>query len=236
MSAKDHPEGDFVDAGPDEDGLRSTAVANPSRVSPRVALLVLTVLLVLAAAGGYELSEAFRSHDARRTAELDAIESSRAKLRRDPEDARAQLELAAALTTSGRLTSALAEYDTLLKQYPQDIAALYGRGALLMRLGRPRDAEAALLKVLAQDRGHVRAAEDLGDYYASRQQYLSLVETVRPSAELHPTEARLQYLLGLAYEHLDKPDLALSSYRLALAAVPDMPEALAGVQRLTAIR
>ena len=129
---------------------------------------------------------------------------------------RTRLGLADALQASGRVSTALIEYEKILLEYPYDVAALYGRGTVLMELGRPQDAETALLAVLAQDKGHVRAAEDLGDYYASLKQYRDVLEAVRPAVQVHPTEARLQYLTGLAYENLGHRDLALARYGLAL--------------------
>ncbi len=163
------------------------------------------------------------------------IESGQEQIAGSPFDARLRLGLADALRDSGRLNLALAEYDAVLENDPRSIAALYARGMVLLELDRPAEAETSLWRVLALDRGHAGAAEALGDYYASKEQYRSLVEAVRPAVTAHPTEARLQYLMGLAYENLGQPEWAAARYRLALDVVPDLPEALAGLERLARI-
>jgi Flp pilus assembly protein TadD len=91
-----------------------------------------------------------------------------------------------------------------------------------------------LWRVLGREPGHVAAASALGDYYASVGQYRSLVAAVRPVTVIHPDDAHLQYLMGLAYEHLGRPDWAAARYRLSLGADPGVPEALAGLKRLSA--
>ena len=240
MPESDHHKQDHAQAATDGGGAHGTTTGDSARGIARVpawlALLLLAIMLLLAAAGGFALSEFLRGEDARTTPEIDAFELAREQVAEDPQDARARLGLAAALQASGRFTSALDEYDRVLQQYPNDIAARYGRGAVLAKLNRMKDAEAAFWSVLALDEGHVRAAEDLGDYYAGKEQYRSLLEAVRPAVTAHPTEARLQYLMGLAHENLGQREQALMRYRLAVAAVPDMPEALEALKRLNAAR
>lgn len=196
------------------------------------AWLVLVALVGLAFAGGYAVRGALSGWQNGRLAELDQIESLRRSKAEGPDDFSSRLELANTLNESGRPYSALAEYDAVLLKNPNDIAALYGRGKVLLALGRDAEGESSLWKVFEQDKTHVGAAEALGDYYASKKRYESLIEAVEPVVAEHPSEGRLQYLMGLAYENTGRRDLAETRYLLALNAVPDMPEARAGLARV----
>ena len=113
-----------------------------------------------------------------------------------------------------------------------DTAALYNKGIVLLELGRDDDAEEVLWDVLEIDPRHVLAAKALGELYAERREYRSLVAAVRPVVEENPEAADLQYLMGLAYENLGRPDWAEARYRLALQYYPDMREAREGLERL----
>jgi tetratricopeptide (TPR) repeat protein len=208
----------------------------PELVPAWIALLVLAGLLLLAGAAGCGLNSLLRGGNPAQRLELANIAAWQAKVAQSPNDAESRLRLGSALQDAGQLDLAILQYEYVLQDDPKNIAALYGRGDVLMKLGHPADAEASFWAVLAQDPGHARAAEALGEYYASKKQYRSLIQAVRPAVVLHPTEARLQYLMGLAYENIDHPDWAVTRYRLALDAVPDMPEALAGLARLGAHR
>jgi tetratricopeptide (TPR) repeat protein len=205
---------------------------DPNLVPAWVALLVLAAIVVLAGVAGFAINGYLHRANDVQYRELAAIELWRAKVVDSPQDVESRISLANAFQDAGQLRSALAEYDTVLRDHPKDVAALYSRGTILLALGQPRDAESAFWAVLAEDPGHVRSAEALGEYYAAKQQYRSLVKAVRPAVALHPTEARLQYLMGVAYENLGHKDWAVTRYRLALDAVPDMPEALQALARL----
>jgi len=222
------------DLQPDEPTTRAAeARAGELQLVPGwVGILVLVALLLLAGLGGYALRGVVNKPAETRLTELDEIESMQERVAGNPFDTQARLGLADSLKESGRLKLALDEYEALLELDPRDIAALYARATILLELDRPDEAETSLWKVLALDEGHVGAAETLGDYYASKKQFRSLIEAVRPAATAHPTEARLQYLMGLAYENLGQREWAAARYRLALDASPDLPEAVAGLERL----
>jgi len=239
MSESSHSERDSGAAGAAEPATTQPAAAprlaeTPALVPTWVALVVLGVLLALAALGGYGVHELLDGGNAAERRQLAAIESWRTKVAESPQDVQSRLKLANALVDAGQYRSAVVEYDTVLKENPNDVAALYGRASVLSSMGDVRDAESAYWAVLQQEPGHVRAAEALGDYYASKAQYRSLIVAVKPAVAVHPTEARLQYLLGLAYENTGHRDWAIERYRLALKAVPDMPEATAALACLGA--
>lgn len=214
-----------------------SAEAAETKLAPTwLALTVLGVLLVLAALAGYGTHALLTNGNAEQRRQLAAIEAWREKVSESPDDAQSRLKLANSLVDAGQYRSALAEYDTVLKQNPNDAAALYSRASVLWAMGQIGDAESAYWAVLKQEPDHVRAAEALGEYYASKGQYRSLLVAVKPAVTMHPGEARLQYLMGLAYEKLGHRDWAIDRYRAALKSVPDMPEAGAALKRLGVAR
>jgi len=212
------------------------SAAQPGRwLLPKwVAVASLLVLIALVVWAGFAVFGVIRASREARFGAQDAIEAARARTRRSPHDVRARLELAYLYQRAADTTSALTEYRRILRDSPDDVAALYGQGLMLLALERPSEAVVALWKVLGHEPGHVAAASALGDYYASVGQYRSLVVAVRPATVAHPDEAHLQYLMGVAYEHLGHPDWAAARYRLALEADPGIPEALAGLKRVSA--
>lgn len=196
-----------------------------------LAALVLVLLVAVMGVGGYILAGVVsgEAEDTPLGREIAAWERTVAET---PEDPAAHLALGFAYQQEARFEDALVEYDLVLKYSPGDTAALYNMGMVLLELGRDEEAEVRLWDVLEVEQTHVLAAKALGEYYAEREEYRSLIVAVRPAVEAHETAADLQYLMGLAYEHLNRPDWAEARYRLALTYVPDMAEARAGLERL----
>ena len=97
-------------------------------------------------------------------------------------------------------------------------------------------AEESFWDVLEIDPTHVLAAKALGEYYAEKGTYKSLIQAVKPAAEAHPEMADLQYLLGMAYEKLGDKALAIEYYQRAVKYAPDMTEAQEGLARLGATK
>ena len=213
----------------------SDGAAGSHRLVPTwVATAALCAIVAVAVAAGFVIRGAIASTRDATLRQLDAVEYARARALRSPKDARAHLDLARAYTAAGKPASALAEYSEVLKANPYDMAALSGRGSTLLAIGQKQPALDAFWKVLGRDRGNVGAATVLGKQYAAAGQYRLIVSAVRPAAQLHPNEAELQCLMGLAYEHLGHTDWATVRYRLALRADPGIPDALAGLKRVTA--
>lgn len=224
----------------DENATRTdpSAPANPSPgdrseqlVPVWLAVLVLVLLLAVVGVAGYMIRGRFT--DSRpRTVEDIAVEAKQKAVAAKPSDPRAHLDLGFAYQQDGRLSDAIAEYRLVLKADPKNTAALYNEGMVYFQLNDPKKAEELLWDVLNVSKTHVLAAKALGDHYASKGQYRSLVVAVKPAADARPDMADLQYLMGLAYEHLGHKDWAAERYRSALKFVPDMPEARDGLKRL----
>jgi len=153
-----------------------------------------------------------------------------------PDDLRARVELAYALRSVEKYVLALEQLDYVLKREPRNTAALYNRAMVYLSIGAGKRAEKDLWVVLDAEPDHAAAAVALGDYYAEKEQYRSLLVAVRPVLDKQPNDARLHYLTGLGYENTGHPDWAEARYRIALKINPDLLEAREGLERLQADR
>ena len=150
----------------------------------------------------------------------------------NPSDPKTHLGLGYAYQSDGRYDKALEQYAIVLKANPRDTAALYNTGNIYFKLGVNDRAEKSMWAVLDIDPTHELAAKALGDYYAGKKQYKSLIATVKPAAEAHPELADLQYLLGMAHEKLGDAKTASAYYRRALKYAPDLTAAQEGLKRV----
>ncbi len=199
-----------------------------------LAALVLVLLLAVVGVGGYIVRGLLTPSAAPSAIEREIVQSE-AVVARAPDDTAARLSLGYAYQRAGRLSDAIEQYDAVLRVEPFEPAALYNKGLILLEQGKDREAEETLWDVLERDPEHVLAAKVLGEYYAKRGAYRSLVYAVRPVVEQNESSADLQFLMGLAYENLGRADWAEARYRLALKYYPDMPEAREALDRLGVI-
>src|SRR5450759_4199183 len=119
-----------------------------------------------------------------------------------------------------------------VKADPKNTAALYNTGLIQIQTGKGKAGENTLWAVLKIDPKHALAAKALGEYYASKKQYKSLLVAVGPVAAANPDLADLQYLLGEAYENLGQKDKALAAYNNAIQFAPDLKPARDALRRL----
>lgn len=227
------PSGDVAPADVAPDAPEPTAETDRDQMVPVwLAALILVLLLAVMAVGGYALRGALTRHPAAGTAEELAVQKAEDAVKLAPDDTDARMELAFAYQQAKRYEEALKQYDLVLDASPRNTAALYNKGLVYMAMGESKQAESMWWDVLGADPEHVLAAKSLGEYYASKKQYRSLIEAVRPVVEAKESSADLQYLMGLAYENLGRADWARARYGLALKYYPDMQEAKEGLERL----
>jgi tetratricopeptide (TPR) repeat protein len=196
-----------------------------------LAALVLLLLLAVVGVGGFVARGLLIERQTETPEEYD-VRRWETAVASDPDDLDAVLSLGFAYQQAGRLEEALAEYERVLAERPQDTAALYNTGMVLLDLADGDAAEEALWDVLEVEPTHVLASKALGELYAERGEYRSLLVAVEPSVEANESSADLQYLMGLAHENLGDDELAIERYRRALTYYPDMPEAKDGLERL----
>lgn len=196
-----------------------------------LALLVLVLIIAVVGVGGFVVRGMLTDSEEQSPTKADIREFTSA-VNANPGDVNARLSLAFAYQQDAQYQAALAEYDKVLQQDPKSSAAYYNKGVIYMTLGDASKGEAVLREALEIDPGNALAAKELGEYYAAKGQYRSLLVAVKPAVEAKPTMADLQYLAGLAYEKTGNPELAKEHYRLALRYAPDMQEARDGLRRL----
>jgi len=209
------------EAKPPDDGL----------VPGWLALLVLLLIVAVVGVGGFVVRGALVGDTEKSPVQAD-IEQLRKELAADPADADARLSLAYAYQRAQRYDEALKEYDLVLKADPKQMAALYNTGVIYMSTGQSKKGEVALWDVLEIDPTHALAAKELGEYYAAKGHYKSLIKAVGPAVEAQPRLADLQALMGLAYENLGQTEQAIERYKLALKYSPDLKRARDGLARL----
>jgi len=196
-----------------------------------LAFLVLGLLLAVAAIAGYIARDAIVRNQV-----ADGASSSLSRLEQsvstDPADLTMRLQLAYAYQEEGRWADALTEYEQILALEPNDTAALYNKGVVLLELGDTDQAEGTLLTLLGLAPDHVLAAKALGQHYVETERYHELLALLAPVIEQRPQYGDLQYLVGLAHEKLGEADAAITHYEAALTYAPDLVEARDGLARL----
>ncbi|HEY3316924.1 MAG TPA: tetratricopeptide repeat protein [Coriobacteriia bacterium] len=218
-----------------EDGTDHPGRREEQLVPAWLAALVLVLLLAVAGLAGYAAHARLSPTGPRDAADI-AVAKARASVEAHPSDLSAHLDLGFAYQLAGQYAEAIREYDIVLAKDPRNSAATYNKGMAYFQLKDPKKAEELLWKVLKAEPTHALAAKALGEYYAGKRQYKSLVVAVKPAADARPDMADLQYLMGLAYENTGRGEWAIGRYRDALKYVPDMPEARAGLKRLGVAR
>ena len=212
---------------------RVAATRSPSEgdlVPTWLAALVLVLLLAVMLVGGFVARGIFVRATAPSSPQELAVDTWTQRVKADNKDAAAHLGLGYAYQSAGRLDLALDQYKIVLELDPRSTAAFYNRGQVFLLMGVGDRAEESFWEVLKIDPTHVLAAKALGDYYAEKGTYKSLLEAVKPAAEAHPEMADLQYLVGMAYEKLGDNPSAIAFYTRAVGYAPDLIEAQEGLQ------
>ena len=196
-------------------------------------LVILVVVLAVAVVGtgaftvltitGERRYEAPEDHEIR---DLSAI------VERNPRDLESRLALAYAYQQAERYDRALAEYEFVLAERPDEPAALYNAGLCLLAVGREAEGEELLEATLQSWPEHALAATVLAGLLAERGEWAEIAEILPPVLDADEQLSNLQALLGRAYEELGETQLAEERYRLALKYDSDQSEALEGVERL----
>ncbi|HEX9094359.1 MAG TPA: tetratricopeptide repeat protein [Coriobacteriia bacterium] len=214
------------------DDASATPPAGSELVPGWLALLVLVLIVAVVGVGGYVLRGVIGGSAGERSPAKADIDKWTRAVQADPTDLDARLNLAYAYQQDEQYDVALQGYAGVLEERPKDMAALYNTGVIYMLTAQPKKGEIALWDVLEIDPTHALAAKELGEYYAAKKQYKSLLRAVGPAIEAKPSLADLQALAGLAYENLGERDKAIEHYQQALRFSPDLKRAADGLARL----
>ncbi len=151
---------------------------------------------------------------------------------RDTKDPAVLVELGFEFRKRGLLDKALEAFQRALALDPRNVPALYHEASVLLEMGKPVKAEEVYWTVLEIEPTHAQTAKALGELYASRGQFRSLLVAVKPAAEANPALADLQYLLGLGLERAGDRRAAARAYWNALERDPSLTEAREGLDRV----
>ena len=206
----------------------------PDLVPRWLAALVFVLVLAVVLIGGFVIRGFVTRGDRVSTPQEITIKTWTGRVAANPSDPKARLGLGYAYQSDGRYDKALEQYQIVLESNSRDTAALYNTGNVYFKLGVEDRAVKSMWAVLNIDPTHELAAKALGDYYAGKSQYKSLIATVKPAADAHPELADLQYLLGLANEKLGDTAAAARYYQLAVKYSPDLTDAQEGLKRVGA--
>ncbi len=210
---------------------RPGATAEEQLVPGWLALVVLLLLVAVVGVGGFVARGLISRPREMTPAQADIISFS-SKVKADPKNTDALLQLGYAYQRDGQTDRAIAEYQLVLAADPKNTAALYNTGLLQLQTGKAKAGEKTLWAVLKIEPKHALAAKALGEYYASNKQYKSLLVAVGPVADANPDLADLQYLLGVGYENTGQKSQAVASYKNALQFAPDLKPARDALRRL----
>lgn len=210
---------------------RRKDAAQAAYVPTWLALLVLVLLLGVFAAGGYLLRARTDGVVAEKPGAI-SIGLAEEKMQATPEDPTTRLQLGFEYQKAGRYEEAMREYERVLETSPRNTAALYNKAVLLRQQGDVPEAEKLFWDVLEIEPAHSMAAKALGEIYADKGQYKSLLVAVKPALKVNPSMADLHYLAAVAYENLDSRSQAAEEYRSALRYNPSLSDARKGLQRL----
>ena len=153
---------------------------------------------------------------------------TRSALLLDPDDDRARLYLAEALSESGANTLALAELAKVTPDSPYRRGAQAGLIAALQRTGRTADA-LPVARALASDRDATAAdARTYGDVLAASAQYAAAADAYASALGRTGGDGgwELHYLQGSALDRAGKWQAALPALRRAVELGPDQAAAL----------
>lgn len=213
-------------------GRRATdAQIVTSRVPTWLAVVVVSLAaLVLVLAGMLVRTNMTGARSEKET--YAAIDQLEADLEESPDNPRILIELGFEYRKAGMYDDALRVNRRVAELDPRDVASRYHVGSILIEMGEDKQAEAALWDVLEIEPTHAMAAKALGEVYARRGHYKSLVVAVEPAALENPQLADLQYLLGLGREKTGDSAGARRAYWLALERDPNLADARAGLDRV----
>lgn len=193
-----------------------------------VAVVIVLLILVIVLSGMIIQMKVEQARSGKRDAAIMALEAQA----RETDDPRVLLELGFEYRKAGLLDEALRANKRVIGLDPKNVAARYHVGTILLEMGEFKQAEASFWDALEIDPTHAMSAKALGELYASRAQYKSLLVAVAPAAEANPGLADLQYLLGLGRERTGDVDGAAQAYWNAIERDPGLAEAREGLKRV----
>ena len=149
---------------------------------------------------------------------LEAQEAVQQVLDIEPNLEEAQMLLGSIFARDNRFADALGQYGAVLKQNPENIAALAQKGSALKTLGRQDEAIQCLRRCMELDSSFGEAAWSLSNLktYRFSDREVTTIEGLLAKQELKDKDAvHFNYALGKAYEHRQQWGQAFNAYQAA---------------------
>jgi predicted Zn-dependent protease len=120
----------------------------------------------------------------------------------------------------GDAGSAHSIFDSVLRKYPDDALARYGKGLVLNREGNKEEAVENLRNALQKRSLDADILRDLGKAYFHMGDYTSALKTLRGALAFSPKDPEGWFLLGRAQMEMGNLDSALESFRTLVDIAP----------------
>lgn len=149
---------------------------------------------------------------------VEAQEAVQQVLSIEPHLEEAQMLLGSIFVRDNRFADALSQYDRVLQQNPDNIAALAQKGSALKTLGRQDEAIQCLRRCMQLDSRFGEAAWSLSNLktYRFSDPEVTTMEGLLASQELKDKDVvHFNYALGKAYEHRQQWHQAFNAYQTA---------------------
>ena len=161
-----------------------------------------------------------------------AIDEAKKRLKTDPNDIDAHIQLGAAYQAEKRLDDAMAEYMLAAKIDPNHSLPQYRMGVLFEQLENFDLAKNSYAAAASMEPSNDDAIFRLGDLFIRLKEYESAVFILKQGVERSPLSADLHYYLALAFEKSGADRKAIEHFEEAIRFVPDFDEAKAGLKRI----
>lgn len=150
---------------------------------------------------------------------VEAQEAVQQVLDIEPHLEEAQMLLGSIYARDNRFADALGQYNAVLQQNPENIAALAQKGSALKTLGRQDESIHCLRRCMELDGSFGEAAWSLSNlktYRFSDEEVVSIKDLLARDKKLKDKDVvHFNYALGKAYEHRQQWDLAFNAYQAA---------------------
>lgn len=153
-------------------------------------------------------------------AEMNAI----AAMPQEEKEAAAQeaYEAGIAKAKSGQLDKAITDYQTVLKYFPNHVAANVGLGLAYAEKGDFETAETVFNRVLDVEPDNVDANANLAWVLAEQGEWTKALDRGLVAQRVAPDNAYLHNTLGWIYTETDQPDDAIAAYQKAVSLNPSI--------------
>ena len=133
------------------------------------------------------------------------------------------------LSSQGRHTEAIAQYEQALSAKPNDTKVLFALGSTAQVLGMGDAAQAFYRQVLALEPARLEALVNLANLLRSSGQFDAAIALLEPALTRAPQSPELHLTVGSAWREKGEDEAAIFHYRAALAANPNYAPALANL-------